>query len=198
MFLGEGRDVVCQAFERVVLRADRPDDFIQRLDSAPGRLPNPAIPTFNFAGFLACQLDPVAKECDLCETCTDFVVDILGDACPLAFDGVLPLNPSEPKPRLSPLALAHGASECDRQENAGTRPEPPCLPIERMHCQRRRCALRIPQTVVIARCYSKSVMARRHEVVCDGAPVVRRGPIIIKAFQFVPEPDLFRRGEGEG
>ena len=87
--LGKGGDVVHQPAERVVLRVHRPDDFVHR----PGQLPGGTGDALEMRADLV-RLAPgqFREQGDLRQARADVIVDVLGDARAVAFDGVLLLQ----------------------------------------------------------------------------------------------------------
>jgi len=91
--LREVAEVTGEAVQRVVLRIDGPDDFVHRAGEFHGWFRKygraawrPAPGVFQFA------VRRLAQERDAREVRAEVIVDVLGNAGALAFDGLLALN----------------------------------------------------------------------------------------------------------
>src|SRR3954462_6128236 len=89
MFLLEFHGVSEEIFEGVVLRIDRPNDFIHGASEFASGAGNLANMGFGFAGAIQIGAGQFAEQSDLGEAGSKVVMNVFGDAGAFAFDSVL-------------------------------------------------------------------------------------------------------------
>ena len=180
-------DVVGEVIERVVLRIDRPHDFIHSLRDLADRPED--VPDMRFVGVVVLRLavHQFRHHGHLGQPGAHIIMQVGGDLNPQPFDVAKPGDARPIEQR-----------EHQRGGHSKDRPKPPRLPIMRHEHERQRGAGFVPHTVIIAGDNPEEMLPGSDAVVRDGAAGAGVNPLGIDAFQQIPEAVLLGRLKAQG
>ena len=191
--------VIGEAFERVVGRVHRPDDFIERVGGFARGGANLLRVLFNFCGDLLVGLRHLAQQRDLREIGAELVMQIAGDARALVLDQFLLLRHAQLAPQLGGgHQINRPGHQGHKNQNAG-RDEPRLAPERRLDDDGDARAGFIPIAVLITGRHMENIVAGGQFAKMRHALAANVGGVLVVVFKliFKPRAELRALGRGE-
>src|SRR5688500_2483970 len=197
MFLGEFDSVGQEIFEGVVLRVNRPNDFIHGASEFARGAGNLADVRLGLRGTIEVGAGEFAEQRDLRQAGAEVVVNIFGDAGAFAFDGVLLFEQFHTAMQFFDFNHANGSSDAAADHQHARGKEPPCLPKSGNDTNGEDAAGLVPDAVVVGGDHLETIVAGREMRIVRGAARAGVLPIFVQPVEAITEANFFGRAKAQ-